>query len=85
MKKKYTKPVIEIEHYELTQSIAACSTKINFLSSECVMKDPDSTDQMKDLAYSGFFTGGNCEVFAEGMDGFDKICYHTNANATFTS
>ena len=86
MKKKYTAPTISIEHYELTQSIASCATKIGFLSSDCVKNDPDATDQMKNLAWSGFFTEqGKCETYAVGMDGYDSICYHTNANAAFNS
>lgn len=85
MKKKYAAPAIAIEHYELTQTIAACETKIGFLDSECVKKDPDSTNQMKDLAWSGYFTAGACEEYPEGMDAKDKICYHTNARAAFNS
>lgn len=86
MKKKYTAPMISIEHYELTQSIASCETKIGFLSSDCVKKDPESTDKMKDLAWSGFFTDStNCGAYPEGMDKSDSICYHTNASAAFNS
>lgn len=86
MKKKYVAPTIVVEHYEVTQSIASCATKIGFLSSECVKKDPDATNQMKDLAWSGFFTDAtNCDNYPEGMDSYDSICYHTNANAAFNS
>ena len=86
MKKKYMAPAIAIERYELTQSIAACATKIGFLDSDCVKNDPDATNPMKDLAGAGCFTeAGNCETYATGMDVFDKICYHTNANAAFSS
>lgn len=86
MKKKYVAPTIVVEHYEVTQSIASCATKIGFLSSECVKKDPDATNQMKDLAWSGFFTDAtNCVDYPEGMDSYDSICYHTNANAAFNS
>ena len=86
MKKKYVTPVIAVEHYEVTQTIASCATKIGFLSSECVKKDPDATYQMKDLAWSGFFIdNNNCVEYPEGMDGFDSICYHTNLNAAFNS
>ena len=86
MKKIYVAPAIAVEHYELTQAIAACATKIGFLSSECVKNDPDATNQMKDLAWSGFFTdSSNCDVYPEGMDEFDSICYHTNASAAFNS
>lgn len=85
MKKRYVTPIITVEHYELTQSIAACETKIGFLDSNCVENDPDATDQMKDLAGVGFFTDGSCEVYPKGMDGWDSICYHTNTNAAFNS
>ena len=85
MKKTYTKPEMAIEYYELTQTIASCATKIGFMSSDCVKKDPDATKQMKDLAWSGLFNSGDCENYPEGMDSFDSICYHTNANAAFSS
>lgn len=86
MKKRYVTPIITVEHYELTQSIAACKTKIGFLDSDCVKNDPDATNQMKDLAWSGFFTDfQSCVEYPKGWDEFDKICYHTNANAAFNS
>ena len=85
MKKIYVAPAIAVEHYELTQAIAACATKIGFLSSECVKNDPDATNQMKDLAWSGYFTENNCNLYAIGMQENDKFCYHTNANAAFSS
>lgn len=86
MKKEYVTPEIAIEHYEVTQAIASCVTKIGLLSSDCVKNDPDATTGMKDLAWSGFFTDeGNCESYAIGMDGYDSICYHTNASAAFSS
>lgn len=85
MKKQYVKPMLAVEHYELTQAIAACATKISFTSSDCVKNDPDATDQMKNLAWSGWFMAGSCESYGEGMDQYDSICYHTNANAAFTS
>ena len=85
MKKKYEAPKISIEYFELTQSIATCSKKIGFLDSECVMKDPDSTDQMRELADVGFFNTGKCDMAAEGMEENNGICYHTNLNAAFNS
>ncbi|MBE6791735.1 MAG: hypothetical protein IKB08_04660 [Clostridia bacterium] len=84
MKLKYVTPVIAVEAYALSQTIAACATRISFTDSKCVISDPDSTEQMKDLAFGGVFSDG-CSMPAYGMDGTDKICYHTNANATFTS
>jgi len=85
VKKIYVKPMIAVEHYSLSQAIATCTTKIGFMDSECVKKDPDATDQMKDLAWAEFFNAGHCESYPEGMDGADSICYHTNLNAAFNS
>lgn len=91
MKKTYTKPLLAVEHYELTQTIASCATKIGFLNSECVMKDPDAPDQMKDLANVGFFMQSTasskpgCSTYGTGMDGYDGVCYHTSANTAFNS
>jgi len=86
VRRKYDKPVFAVEEYALTQNIASCVTKIGLANSECVINDPDSTDHMRDLAYSGFFAGDMvCVLYAEGMDSKDSICYHTNANAAFNS
>lgn len=85
MKKAYQKPMVIVEDYQLTQSIASCVTNIGLYSSECVKNDPDATNQMKDLAWSGFFMEGACDDYPTGMDAYDSICYHTNANAAFTS
>lgn len=85
MKKQYIKPMIAVEYYELTQSIASCATKIGFLDSNCVKNDPDATDQMRALAWDNFFIEGHCQDYPYGMDGSDKICYHTNINAAFNS
>ena len=85
MKKQYEKPMLAVEYYQLSQSIAACETKIGFLDSACVINDSDATSKMKDLAYSDYFVEGACEDYPEGMDAYDAICYHTNLNAAFSS
>lgn len=85
MKKQYEKPTLAVEYYQLTQAIAACVTKIGFLDSACVKQDPDATNQMKNLAWDGYFVQGHCKKYPTGMDADDGICYHTNANAAFTS
>ena len=86
MKKEYVTPEIAIEHYEVTQAIASCVTKIGLLSSDCVKNDLDATNQMKDLALIGFFTDADhCDDYPQGMDEHDSICYHTNASAAFSS
>lgn len=84
MKRNYVTPAIAVEYYDLTQSIAACVTKINFESESCVLMDSDSTQGMKDLVdYFSFFL--DCENIPIGMTEEDGACYHTNANAAFTS
>lgn len=84
MKKQYEKPTLAVEYYQLTQAIAACVTKIGFLDSACVKHDTDATDQMKNLAWEGYFMTG-CDQVPTDMDQNDSICYHTNASAAFNS
>lgn len=84
MKRKYVVPEINIEHYALTQSIAACAVKIGLLDSACVIDDPDATLGMKYLAYDDYFLEG-CNEVPEGVDPATGICYHTNAQAAFNS
>ena len=86
MKKQYVKPMLIAEHFTLTQSIAACTTKIGFLDSQCVIKDPDSSHHMLDFAFDNFFVGGHCmDAYADDMSEEDQYCYHTNINTVFTS
>lgn len=85
MKQKYEKPLIAVENYILTQSIANCSTRISATNSQCVINDPDAPDGFRNLASAfGYFAGG-C-MTQPSMDSVeDNICYHTSANAMFTS
>lgn len=77
--------MIAVEHYELTQSIASCSLKIGFLDSMCVLKDADSTTEMRNLAAQFMFTSGQCVNEPKIGSDEDGICYHTNMNAAFSS
>ena len=85
VKKNYEKPLVAIEHYMLTQSIASCNINIDFLDSRCVLEDPDSTNQMRNLAMMNYFTSGACSFSVNNGDNGDGICYHTNVNAAFNS
>lgn len=85
MKKKYEKPLFLVEKYALTQQIAACSVQIGFGGYECIMNDPDSTDQMRDQATWGSFAGDDCWYPVNVGDEFDGVCYHTNAMSVFNS
>ncbi len=85
MKRNYVTPAIAVETYSMTQSIGACVIKINSLNEACVLADSDSTPTMEGLAASGMLFSTQCAFQATGMNGEDGICYHTSANATFTS
>lgn len=90
MKKQYEKPMLAVERYSLTQSIASCGgIKIGFTDANCIKKDDDATDAMRDWVDIGGFIGDTCDLdltgsFEEGRDG-SLICYHTSANAAFNS
>ena len=85
MKKKYVRPVIELENFELTQQIASCSAvKINLTDSACVLDSPYASEEMRRLALAGFFVD-KCDMLAIGMDDTDGICYMTSVNLAFSS
>lgn len=84
MKRNYVTPVIAVEYYNLTQSIAACEKRIGWRDTDCVLNDGDSTQQMIDLCALNVYLEG-CTLNIKGMSEFDGACYHTNANAAFTS
>lgn len=84
MKKQYQKPMAAVEQYSLTQTISSCAgIKINAVSAECVLRDPDSTNAMVNWAHRGGFLGG-CQRDLSGFQ-FDGVCYHTSINAAFSS
>ena len=86
MKKHYEKPLVAIEYFELTQTIASCNIKIGFLDSACVRNDPDATSEMKNLAMQFYFASGTCaKSYGPGANPNDGVCYHTNLNAAFNS
>ena len=86
MKKKYEKPLIAVENYVLTQTIADCGVKIGFADSDCVIDDNDAPRGFRDLANIGYFTASGCDYEPpSNPDGYDKICYHTQAAMLFTS
>jgi hypothetical protein len=84
MKKPYLKPMLAVEYYSLTQSISSCAgIKISAVDSDCVLRDPDSTNEMKNWAHRYGFLDP-CEIDMSGYKS-DSICYHTSINAAFTS
>lgn len=84
MKKQYTKPMLFVERFALTQMLTTCGFHIGHGNSGCVLEDPDATGGMKDVAQLGWFLGG-CEEYYEGADQIDGICVHISGNLMFTS
>ena len=82
MKKKYEKPVLIIESFQLDATIAAsCSSQgyipINYGETTC------------SLGNGQFFSSNNCQLDLAGpdADGNDTICYHgpSLAGVTFVN
>ena len=85
MKKKYTRPVIEMEDFQMTQQITSCGAmKINLTDAGCVLSSSFATEEMRRLALVGCFLDG-CRLPATGMDAGDGYCVMTNVNVAFNS
>lgn len=88
MKMKYEKPMVAVDLYELSQSIAGCAISVGLTSSACFLNDRDVPPEMKSFAAIGWFVG-NCEiqtVAGTTYDGvYDGMCFHTQANGALTS
>ncbi|MBP3412275.1 MAG: hypothetical protein J6K89_03365 [Oscillospiraceae bacterium] len=84
MRKDYRKPQLLVERFALTQQLTGCVLQIAYNNSQCVIKDPDASDDMKDQAVAGVFVS-ECDEFIKGQDYDDGICYHTSVNLAFTS
>lgn len=75
--KKYVKPELFFESYELSQNIAACAWDMNHAEGSCMAEpDPD---------FLGTGWGGNLFTKKQGCyyksdDGYEQYCYHTGAD-----
>lgn len=85
MKRKYVVPEINIEHYELTQSIAACGIVIGFVNEECIIESGINDADLQAYAAMGYFKEGSCIMGEPMMEENDGICYNTSTNAIFNS
>lgn len=88
LKKKYEKPLVAVEHYELSQAIAGCLIKIGPNGSNtCIRTDRDTPAAMRSAANDGWFADSTCLPISIAYPGqtFDGICYHTQASAAFPS
>lgn len=84
MKMPYEKPMMAIERYELTQSIATCELKIGFWDSQCIIKDPDAPLDLKDVAFEGYFVQDACGMYLS-PEQENSLCYHTSVTMAFNS
>ena len=88
LKKAYVKPQILVENFALTQQIAKCNAvRISMQNGPCVMKDPDSSPEMKQIAAAGGFNtmgAGGCSWMPTYQTG-DGLCYFSNMHMVFSS
>lgn len=89
MKMKYEKPMVAVDLYKLTQSIAACAIKVGYTNSGCFLESPNVPPEIKSWAANGWFVEGSCAISTIAgttYDGiFDGMCFHTQANGALTS
>lgn len=89
MKMKYEKPMVAVDLYKLTQSIAGCAINVGLTNSGCFLDSPNVPPEMKAFAANGWFVEGNCMIHTVAgttYDGiFDGMCFHTQANGALTS
>ena len=85
MKLKYEKPMVAVDRYELSQSIAGCAIKVGATNGMCFLRDPDVPNKIKSYAYYGWFASGDCSHRPRSGDDYDGFCYHTAANSFLQS
>ena len=88
MKRQYHRPELLVERFDLTQTLSNCSVMIGLQDQRCILKDEDSTNQMKNYAVKGYFSADpyiGCGKPITNMDHEDGICYHTSVNLVFSS
>lgn len=85
MKMKYEKPMVAVDRYELSQSIAGCGIKVGSADSMCFLRDPDVPNAMKSFAYHGWFASQSCAYRVIAGNDYDGFCFHTQANSALNS
>ncbi|MCI6043732.1 hypothetical protein MR857_10450 [bacterium] len=80
--KKYEKPMVVFERFELSHNVANCSAALNHMESEtnCKIDDIEGID----LGYTVFTAGTNCDY---GTDIWENYCKFTGTDdiVVFTS
>lgn len=82
MKRKYKKPVIMVENFILSESIASCGDTFG--------NNMDVDEFLKDVeGFTGYFAENNCRNAAEPDKDYTfegiTLCYHTSSNVVFSS
>lgn len=86
MKLKYEKPMVAVERYELSQSIASCAIKMAVGGTQyCLLFEDPVPKPIRDAAGLGYFADSDCDIQPNKGDTFDGICYHTSAGGAFIS
>lgn len=81
--KTYTKPIVLVERFSLSETLASCNTyRVNFKDAQCIL-DSDCPDKWKEFAIGGYFMNGYCGEGQQPDEG--AVCYLTMANMAFTS
>lgn len=80
--KKYVKPMITLERFELSQNIAACAWDLNYADQNSCTASPDN-DFFFGSVTSNLFTQSNndCKLIA-GVN-YEDYCYQNGANSPF--
>ena len=81
--KTYTKPIVLVERFSLSETLASCNTyRVNLKDAQCIL-DSGCPDEWKVLAMTGYFMDGYCRPGMQPDEG--AVCYITSANMAFTS
>lgn len=85
MKKKYEKPQVFFEQYELSHSVANCSAALNHSQNDCEL-DGNEAPNLLLLPGETIFSAGKCSYTMEEI-GYEDYCYWTgkSVNNIFTS
>ena len=72
--KKYVKPELFYEHFELSQHIADCAWELALASKEACKADADSALLGSGMPALFMETGKGCVLLSED---YESYCYHT--------
>ena len=79
--KKYVKPMVAVERYELSQNISNCAWELNTATKETCQATAD--EDFLGSGWSGplFMTQNGCTYKSDG--GYEDYCYQTGSGSPF--